>query len=92
MQCIASSVQLLKVEYDKVRQIRIHIDTAHDTPQVSQQLQKLLQELQGDTPVTLFLQRQKRSLAVNRSFYFTPSKESIGRVQALLGANAVELL
>ena len=75
-----------------MRQIRIHIDAAHDTPQVSQQLQKLLQELQGDTPVTLFLQRQKRSLATNRSFYFTPSKESIGRVQALLGANAVELL
>lgn len=92
VQCIASSVQLLKVEYDKVRQIRIHIDAAHDTPQVSQQLQKLLQELPGDTPVTLFLQRQKRSLTTNRSFYFTPSKESIGRVQALLGVNAVELL
>ena len=92
VQLIATSVQPLKVEYEKVRQIRVHIDRAHDTPQVSQQLQKLLQELPGDTPVSLFLETQKRTLAVNRSFYFTPSKESIGRVQALLGANAVELL
>ena len=92
VQLIATSVQPLKVEYEKVRQIRVHIDRAHDTPQVSQQLQRLLQELPGDTPVSLFLETQKRTLAVNRSFYFTPSKESIGRVQVLLGANAVELL
>jgi putative DNA polymerase III subunit alpha len=92
VQLIASSVKPLKVDYDQVRQVRIRIAPRYDTPEASQQLQTLLKELPGQTPVVLLLEKQKRTLTVNPSFYFTPSKESIGRIQALLGANAVELL
>lgn len=91
LQIIADRVAPLKVNYDQVRQVAIHIKPAFDTPQHSEVLKRILAAAPGQRPCTLYLHKQKKSIPLPQSLCFDPDSESIAAIEKVLGPGSVEL-
>lgn len=91
VQIIAERISPLKVQYDQVRRVTIHIRLAFDTPEKSNKLKSLLLQATGNTPTVLYLHRQRKSINLPLHMCFTPGEEIIREIEALLGDGSVEL-
>ncbi|MCF0156745.1 MAG: DNA polymerase III subunit alpha, partial [Veillonella sp.] len=91
LQIIADRVDPLKVRYDQVRQVAIHIKPAFDTPENSDKLKKLLQGAQGQVPCTLYLHKQRKSIPLPPALCFAPDDTMVAAIEGILGPNSVEL-
>ena len=91
VQIIAERISPLKVQYDQVRRVTIHIRLAFDTPEKSNKLKSLLLQATGNTPTVLYLHRQRKSITLPLHMCFTPGEEIIREIEALLGDGSVEL-
>ena len=91
LQIIADRVAPLKVNYEQVRQVAIHIKPAFDTPQHSEALKKILAAAPGQRPCTLYLHKQKKSIPLPKNLCFDPDPESIAAIEKVLGPGSVEL-
>lgn len=90
VQIIAESVMPLKVNYHTVRRMVIHIPIECDTPEVSQQLKTLLTKATGNVPVSFYLEKQRKSIPLHPSFYFTPTDEMCHQLVTILGEDCIE--
>ena len=91
LQIIADRVAPLKVNYEQVRQVAIHIKPVFDTPQHSEALKKILSAAPGQRPCTLYLHKQKKSIPLPKNLCFDPDPESIAAIEKVLGPGSVEL-
>lgn len=91
LQIIADTVLPLKVRYDQVQQVIIHIRPSFDRPEVSKALKELLQEAPGQVPCSLYLHKQRKSMPLPGTLCFRPNPEVIDAIERILGAGAVEL-
>lgn len=91
VQIIAESVAPLKVRPDAVRHVVIHIYPDFDRPEVSAKLKDLLVKAEGNTPASLYLHKQRKTLPLHPSFYFTPNNQILKALEDLLGEDSIEL-
>ncbi|WP_251422707.1 DNA polymerase III subunit alpha [Veillonella agrestimuris] len=91
VQIIADRISPLKVNYNTARQVDIHIRNAYDTPENSEALKQLLSSLTGTVPTTLLLHKSRKRINLPENLCFTPDKETIRQIEAILGEGAVEI-
>lgn len=91
VQIIAERISPLKVNYDNVRQVDIHIHSAYDTPENSAALKQILSSQEGTVPTTLFLHKSRKRINLPENLCFTPNEDTIRRIETILGDGAVEV-
>lgn len=90
VQIVAQQVSLLRMSYDQVQQMVIHIRPGYDTKENSEALRQLLLKENGQVTTKLYIERQRKWITVPASMYVTPSREIEHQVEAILGDGAVE--
>ncbi|WP_251442555.1 DNA polymerase III subunit alpha [Veillonella intestinalis] len=92
VQIIADSVKPLKVNYEKAKQIIIHIRPGFDTAEASNSLKKVLLETDGTVPVSFYLHRQRKRIDVAKEYFITPGTKICQAIEKILGPDSVEIM
>lgn len=92
VQIIADSVKPLKVNYEKAKQVIIHIRPGFDTAEASNRLKKVLLETDGTVPVSFYLHRQRKRIDVAKEYFIQPGTQICQAIEKILGPDSVEIM
>lgn len=92
VQIIAESVAPLKIDYSRAKGVVLHIRPGYDTAEASIKLKDLLISADGEVPVAFYLHRQRKRMAVDKAYYFTPGTSICRKIEEILGPQSVEIV
>ena len=90
IQFIADDIEPIRENYEGVKSIVIEIDPAHDRPDVSETIGKILREAIGDTPVSFLMIANGQHIKAGPQYRFAPGADIKKKIEAILGPGSVK--
>ncbi len=91
IQIIGEYISPLTEHVTPKKTVVITIRPEYDTPQISQKLQSLLTEAEGDCVVEFVLARENRRIRAHEKFSFAPTQEICDKIKTLLGPDSIAI-